>query len=308
MSIAYCPLFNISIDNDVLNDFNEFIINTNLKILTKDYKLTSSKLVQSNLSFKEQEELPYYWLYVKANCDFYTITNYIHLFQLSLLIVKSTTLKIFYKFNTEDLNRFEDIFKFIDEKEYNVNIELDDTVLIKKYYPIILEIFNENNRLRSALVSMLNGCTAIHWSASYVLFITTFETILTHKSNWGIKKKLAWAYSILTEKDNQQREIAFREFLKIYKVRSEILHGESFKDKYNDGKLNLKELAKCRDMLRKLWQIILNSEELIDVLSGKDNVRKEYFKKISEGWMPKDLSSPLEGEKTRIISSQRGSE
>ncbi|MDP8201016.1 MAG: HEPN domain-containing protein [Candidatus Tenebribacter burtonii] len=291
MNKVYCPLEYFCITYELSKYFKkskEFIINSNLKIITKNNIPDFSKWISYFLSSDEIENKTDYWIRVSANCSFKELSLHINLFQLSLLIIKPSKTKIPYKYNGNNFHRYEYKFNFI--QNFTKEITKKDILNIAEIYPAFLKIYQESKRLRSAIVYMLNGCITITWNSAYILYMTTFETLLSDGSERGIKKKLAWAYAILTETDNEKRQKAFDEFRDIYKIRSEILHGKSFKDKFGKGEINLEKLANCRDMLRKLWQVILASKETKEKLSGNDSVRRKYFKKVSNGWMPEGLN------------------
>ncbi|MDO9577220.1 MAG: HEPN domain-containing protein [Candidatus Cloacimonadales bacterium] len=298
MNEAYCPLENFYVDFDLtkfLGDSKNFNIHKDL-IITTEYDRESFGKIQSGLTTEEIECVPKVWLKINADCDFEELTSYINIFQLALLITKPTKVKIPYKFNEFNISRYGYQFNFI--KKYTYKLTKKDILKVSEIYPVLLKIYQNDskiNRLKSAMVDVLSGCLTITWNSAYVLYMISLETLLTEGSKFGVKKKLASAYAILTENDLAKRQQAFKDFIDIYKIRSDIVHGKSFNDKYNDGNLNLKELAKCRDMLRKLWQVILSSEEIIEKLSGNDKVRRKYFNLISGDWMPKEKCFPLKG-------------
>jgi len=302
MNEFYCPLVGFKLNWKVNFENNKLDIIKDITIISKndlpELSILSDCLTREVIS--QYENQVYYWLYLKNDYD--EIEEIINIFQLVLWIIRPTEYHINFISNlTKDnkkriyrylLSRFIPIHNHF-EYEYNNN----DIEKLKKFLPTMIDLYKKN-RFKNSIVFNYHGCITNFWEAAYIQFSATFESLLNHKSyiskqlinelKWGVKKKLAWAYAILTEANNEKRPLAFDNFRDIYKIRSEILHGESFKEKYNDGNINLHKLAKCRDMLRKLWRVILDSDEIIEILSGSDNVRRDYFKKVANGWMPEE--------------------
>ena len=292
MNIFYCPLVNFNLNWNVVFD-NKLDITSNVKIISK-IDLPNLATITDEITGYEKsfyENRVHYWLCLKKNDS--EVEEIINIFQLALWIIKPTKfhIRFFSNFDKNSsklryrnlLSRFVPINNHF-EFDYN-NCDLEN---LKIFFPIMMDLYKNNARFHNSLVFNIHGCFTKSWEAAYILFSTTFESLLTHKNKWGITKKLAWAYAILTEIENENRQIAFENFRDIYNIRSEILHGESFNDKYKKSDVNLKELAKCRDMLRKLWQVILDSPEIIENLSGDDKIRRKYFKNVANGWMPEE--------------------
>jgi len=290
MKNYYCPLVGFKLNWKVNFENNRLDINNNIKIISKIVLPELSKLSDCLTSevISQYENQVHYWLYLKN--DYNEIEEIINIFQLTSWIIKPTEYHINFISNlAKDINkrkykyllsRFIPIHNHFDY-EYNNN----DIENLKIYFQIIMNLYKKN-RFKNSIVFNYNGCITKSWEAAYIQFSTTFESLLTHKNKWGTKKKLAWAYAILTETEKKKRQKAFEDFREIYQIRSEILHGESFEDKFGKGEINLERLANCRDMLRKLWQEILASKETKEKLSGSDIARRDYFKNVANGWMP----------------------
>ncbi len=298
MNEFYCPLVSLILSPDINIKNYELEISKEVKIVCYErlpsLSVISEELSKTKLNYIKKDV--YYWLCLDYNSS-EEIQIIVNIFQLASWIVIPTELQIwFISYISKGESKkpyFIDLRKF----EYIPNhvewcFDKKSVQKLKKIFPVLLEMYKNKPIFYTAIGLNYQGCVAHHWDAAYILYVTTFEALLTHKSNWGIKKKLAWAYAILTETEVEERQKAFDDFRDIYKIRSKILHGESFEykdeDEDNDGKLYLKDLAKCRDMLRKLWQVILDSKEIIEKLSGDDKVRREYFKKVANGWVPEE--------------------
>ena len=293
MNKRYCPLINFHFEWNVKEGFNDLVITDKVKIIPPKEIPDKSILSQflSPLDYKLYQIHAHNWLVLDGYDDFNYIKEVVNLFQLSLWIIKPTNLLIGFITNfksditqhpLEKLSQFRHIPKRI-SSQYT----LDDIEILKSIFPIIIDLYKKN-RFKNSIVFNYHGCITNSREVAYIQFSTTFEGLLTHKSELGTKKKLAWACAILTENEVETRQKVFEDFRDIYKIRSEILHGESFKDKFGKGEINLERLANCRDMLRKLWQVILDSEEIIEKLSGNDSVRLDYFKEVANGWMPEE--------------------
>ena len=304
MNIYYCPLvlFRLTLDTS----FKEEIISDEIKIVNKkevpDLDILSEHL--SPLSLTQHKHQVYYWLKLEGDYGYKEFKELIQIFQITLWIVKPTKTYVSFvsdfKANVVDRKFCNFLYRFGNIPNHSFyGYNETDLKQIKLFYPLVKKCYSIN-RLKTALVFNFNGSISNFWESTYILYVSAFETLLNHKSDWWIKKKLSWAFAILTESEEVKRQSAFDIFRDIYKIRSEILHGETSNDKYNDGELNLEELAKCRDMLRKLWQAILNSEKTINKLSGNDITRRDYFKINVNGWLPEESKVLPEEEKRRV--------
>lgn len=291
MDKFYCPLVTFKLNRKPYMKFEEIVITKDIKIILNQdlpsLEPLSNFLTRNKIrKFKDVS----YWLTI--NSEINEIEEIINIVQLALWIIKPTELQIHFYSNLKQkkyehkgkylFSRFIYIYKYI-----NYKFEYQDIDKLKTNLPVMLSLYKKK-RYKNSIVFNYHGCITKSWETAYILLSTTFESLLTHKNKWGVKKKLAWAYAILTEIKIEKRQKAFEDFRDIYKIRSEILHGESYEDKHSNEKYNREMLAKCRDMLRNLWQVILNSEEMIENLSGDDKVRGNYFQKIANGWMPEE--------------------
>jgi len=294
MNKVYCPLINFKLVKEFETEFQIIHIDENVKIVSNEnvpeWGLGLIKYYLPEYQFEEYKFTPY-WLNINGDFTIKYFKTQVISFQLALWISVQMKIQIPFLTDFRDLRiSYLNRFKYL-RKGLVYKLEAQKIEKIKKYYSEILEIYHNHKRLNSAMIFTFDSCISINWDVAFILFVTTFESLLTHNNNWRIKRQLAWAYAIITEKTDVNRQRVFEDFKEIYKIRSEILHGESFKDKYGNGKINLENLAKCRDMLKRLWQVILESKEIIENLSGNNNKRREYFKRISKGWMPEEKKS-----------------
>jgi hypothetical protein len=150
------------------------------------------------------------------------------------------------------------------------------------YIPGITNIYTARKRLRNALHLTFTGCQSKHWQVAYVCFSAAAEAILTYDTAPGITRRLSKSFACLTQEEKVERDTAYREFRRLYGVRSDIMHGRAAKCRC--ATQNLKCLAKFSDMLRELWQTVLSSPETIESLERCDDHRKEFFGNLQEGY------------------------
>jgi len=299
VSVFYCPLERFNIKQEFNSRNDELEITNNMKIISQDQvpdlKLLSKHIVDKDIN---KYKLTPYWLSITGNFTHFELEEKIIIFQLALWILSPTKTVIPFMTDFEETHiSLHQRFKF-NPNYINYIFDLKEIIYIKKYYSKLFNISYNYQKVNLAMLFTFDSCLLQNWDAIYVLMVTAFESILYHKAHinkilqnkfkWGITKRLSWAFAILSENNDSKRQIAFREFKYIYNIRSDLVHGKMIKDKYNNGDINLEESAKCRDMLRKLWQVILDSEEIIEKLSGNDSVRRDYFKEVANGWMPEE--------------------
>ena len=144
----------------------------------------------------------------------------------------------------------------------------------------------DNGRLHMAIVNTFRACQAYQWAVGFLLYAAAFECILTYERGPGITKRLARAYACLMDDEKKRRDYFYRKFVDLYNIRSEIIHGNQ--RKYSRANSNIKKLSELTDMLRMLWQKILNDKKLLITLESNDDTRKTFFKRIQSGYtMPR---------------------
>ena len=106
--------------------------------------------------------------------------------------------------------------------------------------------------------------------------------MLTYSTRSGITRHLAITCACLLETHKTPRDVAFNRFLKLYEVRSDIMHGRT----HNVPEANrLETLREFQDLLRRLWCTILTSPLLTSTLEGTDAGRQSYFLSIESGYV-----------------------
>lgn len=138
-------------------------------------------------------------------------------------------------------------------------------------------------RLHDALILTLTGCWSYRWQSGIICYAAAAEALLTYSTKPGITKRLSTSYACLVEAENSSRDHACREFLSLYSSRSNIMHGRT---KNIVPAERLKVLVGFQDALRKLWQQVLRSQNLMDCLEGTDEQREAHFRALESGYTP----------------------
>ena len=292
MNKAYCPLIEF---NRKCNEFEydeDIIITDEIKIINRK-NVPEINIISYNLSdirLRQYDEVSD-WLYVEGEYNFDDFEEIVNIFQLALWITKPTRVCIHFisNFEKEQHNRrFIYIlhrFRYI-PKHVKFDICKDDIKKIKHFLPLLVNLYHKRKRFRNAISLNFNACLSPSWQTDFMLMSAAFEALLTYGSRIDITQKLAQSYAVLTETNTNKLEENFKEFKRLYSIRSDIIHGASFKEKYKNGDINLDKLSKFSNMLRKLWDKILNSDEIIENLNGSDSRRRNFFKEISNNWRP----------------------
>jgi len=95
---------------------------------------------------------------------------------------------------------------------------------------------------------------------------------------------LAKTYACLTEQNKRKKDKAYREFIKLYGIRSRIIHGQY--RGLGEPDRNLIRLSAFSSLLRKLWVSILSSKVHCREFEYGDVRRKRYFMKIEGKYNP----------------------
>lgn len=162
-------------------------------------------------------------------------------------------------------------------------VKQEELSLIKNYFNKLIKINETLSRLRFASTFTFFGMISMTWIEAYIAFTTAFETLLTHKSNYGIKKKIALACACILENKPSERNSIFSEFCELYKFRSDFIHGKMQNNLDDYGHQYLYRLSK---LLRKTWQKILNDPDIINILQKSDSERKKFIKSIQKDYIP----------------------
>lgn len=217
-------------------------------------------------------------------------SNIIILFLLGLWleIPTKTHVKLIFKYSINSDSEFKSLIRCLDHFHWIEGQATDDINIANlesalRNVRLIFPIVKKQKRLRDALVFTASGCMSFRWQIAFISFSAAVETILTYKDGPGITKRLAKSCSCLTEKTKRNRNYEYRRFIKLYGIRSDIIHGRIHRIK-NTKRLEL--LTNFSNLLRKLWICILIDKSVLKELEKKDSNRGIFFKKIEAGYTP----------------------
>lgn len=153
---------------------------------------------------------------------------------------------------------------------------------VSSFYGGLASLCQARGRLNNALVLTIAGCWSHGWQTAIICHAAAAETILTYSAGHGLTKRLATTFACLTESDTTRRDIAYHEFSDLYSARSDITHGRMHDIAKND---RLPVLGRFQSLLRSLWQTVLSSPKLIEVLESSDSDRKEFLENLQSGYV-----------------------
>jgi len=116
----------------------------------------------------------------------------------------------------------------------------------------LITMYQARGRLRNALILTLRACSARDWQVGVVCFAAAAETILNY---------------------SQSRKIAESRFRRLYRVRSDIVHGRAYDRKQRTQ--NLKDLASFSNLMRQLWRVVIRDTRLRAALDGEIGDREK---------------------------------
>jgi hypothetical protein len=150
------------------------------------------------------------------------------------------------------------------------------------FYADLLRIYKRNGRLQTAMVNTYFGCVTVQWKVAFICFSAALETILSYHRGPGVTRRLAKSYACLTELKKRNRDKVYREFIRLYGIRSRIVHGEN--RLLRDPDRNLSLLSTFSALLRNLWQVTLLTKGYCRELEHGDKKREGFFKQIEAGY------------------------
>lgn len=293
--LVLAPLIGFSWKGALI-EFNIF----NLKI-ARYSNLPDLKGLEKDLSRSELDiirSVTHWLLFEYEETDNINQSEIVILFLIGLWlsIPTKTHARLIFKFTAEDQKDKErgfircfDHFQWISgqtSKAIN-DQQLEDALQnFRRIIPVILN----RKRLSNALVLTAAGCMTIKWQVAFMNFASAAEAILTYSKGGGITKRLAMSYACLTEKNQRERNKEYRRFIKLYGIRSDIVHGRIHRLR-NTKKMPVEErrlgfLIDFSNLLRKLWVSVLENRKIVTELEKKDSLREVFFKRIEKGYSP----------------------
>lgn len=164
-------------------------------------------------------------------------------------------------------------------------LECTDALLDRasSFYDQLLRIYRKNRRLQTAIVNTYFGCVTVQWKVAFICFSAALETMLSYERGLGITKRLGQSYACLTETKRRSRNRVYRQFIKLYGIRSRIIHGQSRWLRKADRNLTL--LSAFSALLRNLWQVVLSNREYWRELEHGDKLRKLFYGRFETGYV-----------------------
>ncbi len=293
--IAIAPLSGFSWEGELI-ECNFF----NLKII-RYFDLPDLHGLESELSGSEHEIIRSvtHWLTFEYEVtENFNQSNIIIFFLIGLWLSVPTKahVRLIFNFSAETevgkergLIRCFDHFQWI-KGHVSKNISTEQIKEAFENIQMIKPIILKKKRLWNALVLTAAGCMTNRWQVAFVNFSSAVEAILTYSKGGGITKRLAKSYACLTERKKRERNKEYRRFIKLYGMRSDIVHGRIHKLRKTPKKSvearRIEYLADFSNLLRKLWICVLSNKSVVTELEKKDSSREVFFQKVEKGYSP----------------------
>jgi len=269
---AWAPVFNFPWDGGPCT------ISENLSLVAAGaYTEYESEDFKRFLSVEEIDECRSveYWLDVRQSLrESISVRMRLNSFLLALWLARPTRTYLALRFDETDgervvariLDRFQWIEGFVAD-----SLSVEDIARVRAMLPSLLDIYTTSRRLRNALVLTFRARVTNDWQSSFICTAAAAEALLTCSQGPGVVHRLADAFARLTASSDRERKDRRDLFKQLYAVRSEIMHGRSH-DRRN-GEANLKSLGAIHDVVRHLWNVILDSNEIRAALDADDESR-----------------------------------
>ena len=157
----------------------------------------------------------------------------------------------------------------------------DDIEKLKILWPRIYNLYSKGedkfNRLANALEFFRIGLSISTWQLKFTMFVISLEGIYSTSNvevTYSLSQRLAWFLG----KDYEERLTYFEKAKKCYRIRSQIVHGDtvqgSLKKEVDDLTVDLKKMTRLT-----LLKILLD-DQLIEVFLDKKKL-KDYFSALT---------------------------
>jgi len=254
------------------------------------------KGLETELSKAELEELrstPYWLTIVYNKSKVWDDSNITIIFLVALWLEVPTKTQAMHLFelSTDENSKEKTFTRCLDRFQWNKkhvirNITSDNIKNAFRNFDLLVPIWKRKKRLSDALIMTVAGCMSFRWQIAYISFASAVETLLTYQEGAGITKRLAKSYACLMETNIKKRNAEYKKFRKLYKIRSDIIHGRMRRiaktTKHKADKL-LTILADFSSLLRNLWGKIVVNKFIPYELEKGDNLRSLFFDKIEMG-------------------------
>lgn len=249
--------------------------------------------LEKSLSEYEYRDLSYlsHWLVFDwYETDKLSPAEILNIVLIALWLVKPTKTYAAFRFElgSGEPSKFNKMIRLLDRFQWvqgGVHDNFDDNNMrsAANYYQLLEKFCHNRGRLNDALVMTLDGCCAYKWQTAIICHAAAIEALLTYSTEPGITKRLANCYACIVETEMAKRHVAYRDFMELYSVRSDIMHGRMYKINKEE---RLVKLVQLQNALRKLWGTIISSPQLVEVLEDVDEKRKTYFMNLTSSYTP----------------------
>jgi len=172
---------------------------------------------------------------------------------------------------------------FLVEAE-NISPELfseEDTAKLKVLWPRIYNIYDREggkfNRITNALDFFRVGLGMVAWQLRFAMFIIALESIYSTSNievTYSLSQRLAWFLG----EDYEERLFYFEKAKKCYRIRSQIVHGDTVQGDLRKEIDNL--MVDLEKMVRLTLLKILLNDQLMEVFLNKRKL-KDYFSALT---------------------------
>jgi hypothetical protein len=205
----------------------------------------------------------------------------INIFLVSLWIVRPSLTHVSLRFEqTPDglkVFRVLERFQWIKD-QLHPDVEGKHLASVRAMVPSLLRICEARGRLRNALSLTFRACISKDWQSSFVCFSAALEGLLNYDRGRGLTERLASTYAKLLARYGEGSNDDHHTFTRLYNVRSEIVHGRAYERESSTR--NLVDLAGCSDLLRRVWRIVLEHDDVLERLEQDDSVRQDFFSRL----------------------------
>jgi len=233
------------------------------------------------LSEEEQENAKAadHWIAIQQTShDIVSASAKINAFLICLWMIRPTLTHVSMRFEqTPDglnVSRVLERFQWIKDQLYSdlANEHIDSA---GKVLPKLLTVYETRSCLRNALVLTFRGCISKDWQSAFICFAAAVEGLLIHAKNSGLTQQLANAYEKLVCRYGNESQDAYNRFVRLYNVRSQVVHGRAYVRERST--VNLTDLTEFSNVLRQLWRIVLENDEVRERLEQDDEGRARFF-------------------------------
>jgi len=218
-----------------------------------------------------------HWLRIAQDSeDRSSLGEKVNAFLVSLWVVRPTMTHIPFYFG-ETQSGTKAFWRLLDRVQWirsQARPDLNENHLrkVQSAFDDLIAIYKARGRLRNALVLTFRASAARDWQVGFVCFAAAAEAILNYSNSRGVTDRLARSYAKLVGDSAKSRRMAESRFRRLYRIRSDIVHGRAHDRKQRAQ--NLKDLASFSNLMRQLWRVVIGDKVLRGALDGEDSDRE----------------------------------